>query len=112
MREEIAKLWAASLEREKYQQGEDYLLNDARYSVFGVLCDLSGICKWQAKPDTTVKQYDGLIYSVSERVKVWSGLQSTKGYIPSRNIYLVDLNDDRVQFPELACYIRKHWKEL
>lgn len=116
MKREIADKWVEALRSRKYKQGDGCLRNGDNFCCLGVLCDISGLGKWE-KSD----HYDnGLFYCGTNAVLPgsvmdWSGINHFKGLFKTDEgdgVCLTSLNDSGMSFAEIADVIEKHWEQL
>lgn len=115
MKKEVAELWSFALMCGKYVQVGRRLRIGDRYSVLGVLCDLSRLTVWMIRfaprpysfnSTQQVGVYFGEHAGLPEEVALWSGL-TRRGAAQ-----LASDNDSGISFEKLADYIDLHWGEL
>ena len=124
MDKHIAERWVQALRSGQYQQGQGELHPDTNsYCCLGVLCDLyrveQGKGEWRKGPMRgennifTVDDEEGYESSVlPESVKDWAGMHSSVGEIVGTVDALSSLNDEGMEFPQLADLIEKKWEVL
>lgn len=107
MNEAVAKQWVAALRSGRYEQGRGQLLLDGKFCCLGVLCDISGLGRWQ---DGHYMVGDGK-YNTLPPVAVtdWAELEiyvslssrndGISGYLPHT-------------FAQIADLIEERWREL
>jgi hypothetical protein len=124
MDKHVAERWVQALRSGQYQQGQHELHPDTNsYCCLGVLCDLyrveQGKGEWRKGPMRgennifTVDDEEGYESSVlPESVKDWAGMHSSVGEIVGTVDALAALNDEGMEFPQLADLIEKKWEVL
>ena len=128
MDKHVAERWVQALRSGQYQQGREDLRPDTNsYCCLGVLCDLyrveQGKGEWAAistgqdRMAFEVHDCDGQATEsesavLPEAVKDWAGMSSFEGRIAFTSDALSALNDEGMQFPQLADLIEKKWEVL
>jgi hypothetical protein len=122
MDKHVAERWAQALRSGQYQQGQHELHPDTNsYCCLGVLCDLYRV--EQGKGEWTTTKYGiGGVFQIGpddletgvlpESVKDWAGMHSSVGEIVGTVDALAALNDEGMEFPQLADLIEKKWEVL
>jgi len=123
MKKEVMKKWVDALRSGKYEQTDNALKRDNAFCCLGVLCDISEISYWKRKNDGDdgefiyAEQYTNLL---PIKVAEWAGMKNASGSFQSVSAYsddykidtLARMNDDNVQFTEIADIIESKWEEL
>jgi hypothetical protein len=114
VKQEIAKQWCEALRSGKYKQGKGALKRDGSFCCLGVLCDISGISKWNDY--SALNTYLGRDGILPESVQEWAGMGSQLGELPVAPD-LSELNDGNNDehgktFAEIADIIEKNWEVL
>lgn len=132
MKKSVAMNWVKALRSGKYKKGKLYLKKDNNFCCLGVMCDISGLGKWQSN---VMNQETYLTSSGEQRsgvlpkdVELWAGLSSGKGEYRGKNgrtYSLTNWNDNGYQdftdpndkatpqtFEQIANFIEKNWKIL
>lgn len=99
--------WAKALDSGKYPQGLHELKSkDGEYCCLGVLCEISKLkTTWIGNNVPSIFQLGDL------------DLATSQGFLPFKDrngntVSLVALNDDGLNFPQIADVIRHFYKEL
>lgn len=103
MNPEAKAKWIEALRSGKYKQGRGALRNGDTFCCLGVLCDISGVAKWD------VTRYDGELYMPPKSVREWAGLDGYPVYLDGPTGDDVShLNDQMgLSFEEIADLIEK-----
>lgn len=105
MKKEIAEKWVEALRSGKYKQTKGKLRTPKGYCCLGVLCDISGISKWELGNEITGEyRYDRSRNFLPMSVKERTGINIQQD--------LVLMNDNGKSFDVIADYIEKHQEEL
>ena len=123
MDKHVAERWVQALRSGQYQQGQHELHPDTNsYCCLGVLCDLyrveQGKGEWRNGPmrnelfifSTPTGVYESAV--LPEMVKSWAGMRTSTGSIAGSEDELAALNDEGMEFPQLADLIEKKWEVL
>lgn len=110
MNPEVKKLWVEALRSPKYKQGQRSLrTTDEEYCCLGVLCDVSGLGKWNQPTDGycdyQVTDDDFSSGMLPDAVQDWAGLKHCAGddvLIGDAKLSLVVHNDQGRTFAEIA----------
>jgi len=124
MKKEIADKWVAALKSGKYEQSRLRLKTSEGYCCLGVLCDISGLGKWEVDE----RGIDKIVYKyvkendtaetalLSSTVTDWAGMINHAGQLPIEVIgvkYLFQLNDSgKMNFNQIADIIEKHYESI
>ena len=128
MRAEIKDKWVAALRSGEYVRTRETLRDDYGFCCLGVLCDLyieqsQNVTEEQrsywnnANAFMVLKdpeQPGGGYYEnavLPESVKNWAGMKTTDGEI-NKDICLSSLNDQGMEFEQIADVIEKEWEVL
>jgi hypothetical protein len=106
MKKEIADKWVEALRSGHYKQTRGRLRDTQGYCCLGVLCEISGLSKFNEE-----NKYLGKDEILPELVRGWSGMISKDGTYTSNDSLAGD-NDDGMVFSEIADTIEKCWEEL
>lgn len=124
MDKHIAERWVQALRSGQYQQGQHELHPDTNsYCCLGVLCDLyraeQGKGEWRQGPMggkhnifTGGDEGDYETAVLPDVVKSWAGMLTVTGDIAGTADALAALNDEGMEFPQLADLIEKNWEGL
>jgi len=87
MNADIKKLWVAALTDGSYTQGTKALRYGSTFCCLGVLCDLHSKATGQtwhgdSRPEFNMT-YDGNVAELSNRVRVWAGLDEPDPWVQS-----------------------------
>ena len=126
MDERVKNLWVKALESGEYPQGTNQLRSSIGLCCLGVLCDLHA----REHPEIAATQevpgrYMAEVATLPEQVMQWAGMGSVEGElldplglpkmakkVHSSNTSLAALNDDGLNFKQIAKVIRANWKDL
>jgi hypothetical protein len=120
----IAERWVQALKSGQYQQGQHELHPEAdSYCCLGVLCELyraeQGKGEWRQGPmggehhiftEGVDGDYETAV--LPKAVKDWAGMQSSVGEIVGTDDALSALNDEGMEFSQLADLIERNWEVL
>lgn len=117
--------WVAALRSGKYQQGRNMLRpNDNQFCCLGVLCDISGLGKWEDERGDDITFYtvgeDTSETVLPATVRRWAGMRHYEGEFTEKDQLgvpviqkLSGLNDSgRWSFEDIADIIEKNWEKL
>lgn len=108
MLNEVAKKWVAALRSGTYKQGRLKLRDrEDNYCCLGVLCDLA--VKEGVIPAPVLTFWSSFSYqeetgSLPVEVRDWAGLKTCAGSFDNKS--LMELNDFRIPFVEIAAIIK------
>jgi hypothetical protein len=105
MNPEIKAKWLEALRSGKYKQAEGRLKVNDTFCCLGVLCDISGLSKWDGD------YYLNCVSVLPDEVAEWSGLGDKSPNVKEasgRNRSLAGLNDDGNSFKEIADLIERY----
>lgn len=99
MNPEWKEKWIKALRSGEYEQGRNRLRRDGKYCCLGVLCDISGMGKWEE--NTYMGSESVLPYELAEKMGItqWGDL--------SFGITLTHLNDTGRSFGDIADTIER-----
>jgi hypothetical protein len=121
---EIAEKWVTALESGEYTQGFGVLQQDGKYCCLGVLCELAvkeGIIQPPTLDIDNSYQYGSFetwsTETLPDEVIEWAQMNSNEGmislnYDDKSYCSLIDMNDSRVSFKQIAEKIREHKDKL
>ena len=121
MNKQIKARWVRALRSGKYKQGKEALHQDGQYCCLGVLCDISGVGKWEVCRHVVGEQYVtgqwASFTRLTPQVMDWAGLKSLSGDLHMElmgipDCSLVYLNDQGESFETIANVIEEHWEKL
>ena len=123
MKREVAEKWVEALRSGQFKQGKGVLKNQAGYCCLGVLCEISGLGKFETSYNDhyncfVFREADGpkACNYLPPQVQAWAGLRNHNPAIPSKvdtpAAQLAKMNDDGATFDELATLIDANWEHL
>jgi hypothetical protein len=116
MDKHIAERWVQAMRSGQYQQGTEALHpNGHSYCCLGVLCDLYRVEQGKGEWVDSLFACGPGDYETAvlpEMVKSWAGMRTSTGSIAGTEDELAALNDEGMEFPQLADLIEKKWEVL
>ena len=104
MQSELKSKWIEALRSGKYNQGESYLRHENQYCCLGVLCEVMGI-GWVG-PDEEGDYYPD-VEGHRDFSMLTAALLSRAELLNVEQETLAQMNDNGVQFPQIADYIEE-----
>lgn len=114
---EVKKKWINALRSGDYEQGRNRLCSDEGFCCLGVLCDISGLGKWESAGDGAkayVTPYDDYrqLYSLPASVRNWAGFETIlmfpEVFVDGERRMLSTLNDEGRTFEQIAQLIEEN----
>lgn len=109
MNQELKTKWVEALRSGRYPKGESQLRCGSQFCALGVLCDVSGVGRWETTP------YDDRDYYVpngreSEKDATTLPTPVTEVALlaPRDEEAVFNMNDDGATFPEIADWIEQN----
>jgi len=110
MKKDIADKWVKALRSGEYEQGRDHLKRANKYCCLGVLCEISGLSKWDGK-SSGINSYFHSDALLPNEIQTWAKMKSFGGRLRNGTT-LTSLNDSGFNFDNIADIIETEWETL